>query len=73
MDRCEHCDTRLSDDTRFTYKGTALCHNCTSAFISWLLDGGVTEDPDQWAWIEDDTEKADRGLEARNARRRNNA
>lgn len=48
--RCEQCGTRL-DGPPFDYRGHSLCCECMSAFCSWLLDGGMAEDPDLFAWL----------------------
>lgn len=48
MDRCAHCDTRLSGN-EFSYQGQPLCCECMSTLTSWFLDGGQCENPDQFA------------------------
>jgi hypothetical protein len=46
--RCEHCDSRGAD---FTYHGHRFCCECMSELCSWLLDGGMAEHPDQFAYL----------------------
>ena len=45
---CEHCGSGGAD---FEYNRHPLCAECMSEFISWLLDGGIVENPDQFAEI----------------------
>jgi len=32
-----------------TPEGHKLCTECTSEFISWVQENGITEDPEHWA------------------------
>lgn len=50
---CENHGGRLNEDDCFTYRGTTLCAECVSAFVSWLLDGGMQDDPEQFDWLEE--------------------
>lgn len=52
--RCEHCDTRIENAEPFTFRGTQLCCECMSSLTSWLLDGGIEEDPDMFAYVMED-------------------
>ena len=51
MERCSHCDTRVTDDTRFFHNGFYFCAECCSALISWLLDGGVEDSPELFGYV----------------------
>lgn len=48
---CEHLNER-EDDYFTAPSGVHLCWECTGAFVSWMLDGGKTEDPEMWAWAD---------------------
>jgi protein-arginine kinase activator protein McsA len=45
---CEHCGARGGD---FQHEGHDLCAECMNAFTSWLLDGGMQENPEQFAYM----------------------
>lgn len=47
--KCEDCDSRGSLFQLPT--GHLFCINCTSAYISWELDGGREADPEMYAWL----------------------
>jgi hypothetical protein len=47
-DKCEHCGSRGAD---FLYEGHHLCCECMSTFCSWLLDGGMRTDPEQFDYL----------------------
>lgn len=63
--QCAACDhfgyTQTGNDTGppkvheqvFTDSESQLsfCTEHTSAYISWLMDGGIVEEPDMWAWV----------------------
>jgi hypothetical protein len=46
--KCDNCGGRGAD---FAHNGHDFCAECMSALISWLLDGGITEDPEIFAWV----------------------
>lgn len=48
---CEHCGSPGAD---FSYEGHDLCCECMSAFISWILDGGMVEEPEMFAFMIED-------------------
>lgn len=53
--KCEACESR--GPLFKAPMGRDLCCNCTSAYISWELDGGREAEPEGWAWLwEDDDE-----------------
>jgi hypothetical protein len=47
--KCDDCEGNREGD--FSYNGHDFCAECMSAFVSWLLDGGVESDPDMYAWV----------------------
>lgn len=46
--RCDNDDRTGAD---FSHYGHNFCAECMAALISWLLDGGVADDPDLFAWV----------------------
>lgn len=44
--RCDHYNTRVTDDNSFAFRGHRFCTGCTSAVTSWFLDGGIEAAPD---------------------------
>lgn len=48
-DRCQHCETRVSEP--FEHQGQRFCVNCMDELISWLMEGGWIEEPDQFPGI----------------------
>lgn len=48
---CDHVDD--SDHFVYSVSGARLCWECTSAFVSWMLDGGQQASPDLFAWALD--------------------
>lgn len=49
--RCYHCNTHITNDDEFTYRGRQFCMNCASALISWMLDGGMVDEPKLFAYV----------------------
>jgi hypothetical protein len=45
---CWLCGARLGGDP-FQFRDLALCCECMSALCSWLLDGGLVENPELFA------------------------
>jgi hypothetical protein len=52
---CEHCGHRGAD---FSYRGHHYCCECMSELTSWLLDGGIVENPDQFPELADEIAEA---------------
>jgi hypothetical protein len=46
--KCEHCQSSGAD---FTFHGHDLCCECMAELCSWLLDGGMAQNPDQFAYL----------------------
>jgi hypothetical protein len=63
---CDHCKTRIggamgggSDPTPFRYGDWSFCCECMSQLCSWFLDGGITADPELFAYLPHHPEEAD--------------
>lgn len=49
---CDHCGSKHGAD--FLFHGSRFCCECMSSLTSWLLDGGMVEEPDLFAYVLDD-------------------
>ena len=53
---CDHCEqTREAD---FSYNGHLLCCECMSELCSWFLDGGMVDNPEQFAYLLTDEDES---------------
>lgn len=48
---CCDCGAHFAEGDTFTYRDLHFCAECISALVSWLLDGGTSEEPDQYLWL----------------------
>jgi hypothetical protein len=48
---CESCGSHVSQP--FVYEGHEFCCECMGALVSWFLDGGMVDDPHQFAYVDD--------------------
>ena len=46
--KCDHCEGTGAD---FDFNGHQFCCECMSELTSWILDGGMVENPDQFAYV----------------------
>jgi hypothetical protein len=49
--RCAHCDTRIERSEPFTFRDHEFCCECMMSLCSWLLDGGMVEEPAMFSYV----------------------